>query len=947
MVVQKSPRTRWSTTIDALSFSGSVRELVDILNREMEAPEKVQVRLRSHPAGYVKEITKRRLTIAESYLRLVTTLGVDAYQTRLDALETLVYQATHSKALSLPMNTARVQAALMKECVKSRGKLRRQLELMSDFARASHGQTDVIRTLLRELDLVEIPDDGRPLSELGLGWDDHVHDFLTEGRKTPSQLLLDAFIQGISRVTVAYYDVADSRVFEEAIEAGHVLGIQVAIGVEFSVGARHGRQHFMYIAPGSDSVDDLRHFLDGHRDQLLPFFKGLDDNAERRKRVISELIEHFNETELRQLNARYRNQPFLQLGALHWGDLEEVMHGGQASRIHLGQLLCERLKPILHKRVLYLKSQFHHAGDKLRNGETSSWEVENMRAQYLEARAEYEACNADSLRDRFATSREGVDYDSAFAGPGAILPLLADCGGQVVFIHPLSQGLDAAIRTLLGHHRSINSIETFNLADSAQRDPADLRRLNHAVDLLNRGVTADFGRALEEWGLANIDRDQLAAACAWYGAHPLLPRCGTDYVGRDARVPGMGFIRSDALGKRQYQSMIKRQHLSLVVPIGRLLLQRGRSDQPLDDKARILVLAPPSPPGRNVVGDEPEVEHVRPLRFWRYLNPTLKNLIKAAIGFIPAYFVVGPWYALLWLAITGSRNAIVDMIAATGHHVRSWQWIVVDRENLSNSLFFTGFSVPILGAAKYGFDLGWAAIDGSPGLSMNIAKFCVLAVTNGLYLASHNTLRGFDRNVVRGNFFRSVLSWPLATFGSYGFDLIGMPSIVQTKFWSDVVAGVIEGTGKVSRRMRLSQRNLLELLRTIAQGDRQGRLVAMADLLFVWSRRHQGKAALARIFSGRFKTNLTEVNGKPLAANRAVVDEARARLIEAFGADGSMESLTTLLLTNYSGREAVVLTDLIADNHLEFLRWLRRYGPTQRVATLVTESAQQSLTPGK
>ncbi|MBN2360491.1 MAG: hypothetical protein JXR83_13635 [Deltaproteobacteria bacterium] len=947
MIAHKSSRNRWSSLIDTVSFSGSVRELVDILNREIESPDKVQVRLRSHPAGYAKEITKRRLTIAESYLRLVTTSGVEGYQTRLDALETLVYQASHSKALSLPINTARVQAALMKECVKSRGKLRRQLELMSDFAVASHGQPNVIRRLLRELDLVEVPDDGRPLSELDLGWDDHVHDFLTEGRKTPSQLLLDAFIQGISRLTVAYYDVADSRVFEEAIEAGRILGIRVSIGVEFSVGLRHARQHFMFIPPGSETADGLRQFLMARREELAPFFEGLNANAVRRKQVISELIEHFNATELRQLNARYRNQPFLQLSPLRWEDLEAVMHGGQASRIHLGQLLCDRLKPILHKRVLYLKNQFHHVGDKLRNGETSSWEVENMRAQYLEARTEYENCNAESLRDRFATSREGVDYDSAFVEPEAILRRLADCGGEVVFIHPLSQGIDAALRTLLRCHRSINAIETFNLADSSQRDPADLRRLNHAVELLNRGAGAELGRLLDEWSIPDVDREQTATAATWYGAHPLIPRCGTDYVGRDARVPGMGFVRSDVVGRSQAHGLVKRQHLSLVVPIGRLLLQCGRSDEPVEEKARVLVLASPSAPWHNVVGDEPEVERIRPLRFWRYLNPSLKSFIKTAIGFVPAYLVVGPWYALLWLAITASRNAIVDMIAATGHHVRSWHWSVVDRENLANSLFYTGFSVPILGAAKYGFDIAWAALSGDPGLAMKVVKFCVLSVTNGLYLASHNTLRGFDRGVVRGNFFRSVLSWPLATAGSYLFDLVGVPAIVQTKFWSDVVAGVIEGSGKVARRMRLSQRNLLELLRSIAQGDRQSRLVAMADLLFVWSRRHQGKAALARIFSGRFKTNLLDANGHPMVADRAMVDEARAKLIEAFGADGSMESLTTLLLTHYSGREAVLLTDLVADNHLEFLRWLRRYGPTRSAAAAAGEAALEPVAPGK
>jgi hypothetical protein len=383
---------------DALSFSTNVRDLVDTLNREMQAPDKVHFRLASHPSGFVKEVAKRRLTIAEAYLKLVSSLGVENFRDRLDALQVLVHQAWHSKTLSMPINTARVQVALMKLCIEYKDDRRRQLELMSDFALASYGQENVIRRLLEELDLIEVPEDERPLSEMNLGWDGHVHDFLTEGRKTPSQLLLDAFISGISHLTVAYYDLADTRLFEEALEAGRILGIQVEVGIEFSIGPQFGRLHFMYLPPDCHSAAGLGTFLEQHRETLQPFFGGLAANAENRRKTISALLDAFNLAHLCEINDRFRNLPFLQVQPLRWEDLEAIIHGGQASRIHVGQLLAERIKPVLHKRVLYLKNQLIHARERLHHGDASSWELSNLQQRYLDTRKEYESCNAEALQ---------------------------------------------------------------------------------------------------------------------------------------------------------------------------------------------------------------------------------------------------------------------------------------------------------------------------------------------------------------------------------------------------------------------------------------------------------------------------------------------------------------------------------------------------------------------
>jgi hypothetical protein len=341
---------------------------------------------------------------------------------------------------------------------------------------------------------------------------------------------------------------------------------------------------------------------------------------------------------------------------------------------------------------------------------------------------------------------------------------------------------------------------------------------------------------------------------------------------------------------------------------------------------RVVALTAPREPSANLVGDE-ELQHFPGWRsFWQYLNPNLKGLIKILIGFLPAYFMVGPWYAMLWLGITGFRTTVADLISTNGLDLRHWKSDNVDKENVTNAMFWTGFSVPILSTAKAGFDAGWGALGWETGTFLfTMAKFWVIALANGLYITTHNRLRGFPKGVIRANFFRTVLSWPLATLASYGLDPLAVPAIVQAKVWSDVVAGIIEGTGKFAARLKLRERDFVELCDQIVKADRATALVAATDVLYVWARRDRGRTALGNLMRGSIPGS--QAFHLMVPHDRETVRKAHDRLTEIFSAEGSMESLTGMILQNYSGREAVQLCQFVADNHQPFLRWLRQTKP--------------------
>ncbi len=904
--------------IDMLSFSREVRSLVEVLNTEIAAPEKVVFRPISHPAGFARLVTKRRLTIAEAYIKLVSLCQSPDYMSRIEALQVLVHHVWHSKNLSMPLNTARVQIALMKNAVKKRGNRRAQLELMSDFARASYGQTSVIRRLLRELDLIEVPETGENLSAMKLGWDDHVHDSMTEGRKSPSQLVLDAFIKGISRITAAYYDIASQQTYEEIFLAGKILGIRVQVGIEFSVGQKYARRHYLYVPPQGYEYGCLRRFLDENETRLAPFLQGLQENAARRHATVVDLLNVFNRTGLPKFNESYSELDALQMAPLSWESVENVTTKGQANRIHLGQLIYQTMRPVALKRVLYLKNQYRSLSNRAMHDASASWEAERCLGRFEKARREYEELTPALCAEKYIAPQKQIDYDSAFGDEDDILPRLSQCGGYIVFIHPLSQGLQKSIDILFRQYKYLTDIEVFNLVDALTRDTVEIRRFAAFLGALGDGSRDAVENVLREWRLPARPPKDIDDFIAYLREHPFYMRCASDAVGWSSNVPGMGFVLESSLTPESLRLMKKNGHSVLPQSVS-ALLQKQMCGK-IDDRVSVYLMsstqtAHNSDGGRkNYARDDAPIT---PLRTWRYLNVNLRSLILAVLGFIPAYYFFGIEYAILWFAITGFRNAIVDLIASVGLVPRGWNLKAIDRENMCASLFFSGLSVPILIGAKEGFDFMWQSLGGDEGFAFTFIKFWVIAFANGLYLVSHNTLRGFDKSAVRGNFFRSVLSWPLATAGSYVLSPLGVPDVVQAKIASEVVAGFIEGSVKTIKQNRLAQKAVIDVCRQINASNPIDAVIARLDMLFLWARYAQGRRAMSRLF--RFSSRAFK---KLSPEEQDTVRRARTAVCDAFMTEGSLESLTYAILKYYPEENLPILVDFVGQSHDAFKTWI-------------------------
>jgi hypothetical protein len=286
-------------------------------------------------------------------------------------------------------------------------------------------------------------------------------------------------------------------------------------------------------------------------------------------------------------------------------------------------------------------------------------------------------------------------------------------------------------------------------------------------------------------------------------------------------------LGSSKLGLHREDAWLILEYATRPVPKGNIITLGGINEQ----AGNGLQLFPESFSGK------------RPTARWRYMNSLLKNSFKVLLGFIPAFatfMLTKDWWVLayggafIWFGITGLRNVLQSVLGGGGWRrspLLRWNDLI-SWERVTDSLLFTGFSVPLLD-----YITKTVILDRGMGITTQthpLWLYTFMALANGLYLVSHNLFRGLPKGVAIGNLFRSILSIPLA-FGLnvllvFILTLIGIgPAAPILQKWaaiiskaaSDVVAGIIEGTAdrfqNIERRRRGIRHKFDQILDTYAQ----------------------------------------------------------------------------------------------------------------------------------
>ncbi len=909
----------YNDSVNYLSFAKNLREIRRKINISIDLPEVIEEFPNSHPRGFIKEFKKRRTTIVETYLRITKILESANYNQRIQALSLLAEHIIYSRSIKMPLNAARVQLALMKEVVKNRDNKRVQLELMRDFTVSSFGHPRSIRRFLKKFDIIEVPETGEELKDLKMGWDFHVHDSTSYGRKLPIQLIIDAFIKGISELTIAYNNLDREEAVKEVLEAGRILGIKVNIAIEFSA-LTHGRRfHYMYILPNfSSKKEKFKKFLKQKTDDFKEFMHELEENEKKREKNIKFLISSFNKKFLPSINEGYLPGSIYYLESLNLNDEEKILGHKIYSRRQLGEYLYPKLKKIYEKRALLVTALMRQC--KKFPTKFSEAEKITIKRKFDYIRSQFRDLEPEKIRLSYFAGNDALMVETAVSNLEDIYNLARVSGGHIKLIKPLEHGLQAAVDKIFENYKMISHTEIYNMYDTIEKKESEFVIFAKFISLLNAGNEEHLVNFLKTNKLS-YSAKKLEKTLDYLKQNKLIPAIGSDAAGRSTLAPGMGFILKNRLAKHQ-MNHFEKNHYKLPDEISEVVYKLAKIPKTAiknKEKPEILCMGRLSTGTKNMLGDEKIEKMINPYRAWEYLNPSIKNFIFILIGFIPAYLTVGIEYALLWFAITGSRNMFVDVISGNGFNPYEWHTNDLNWTNLANSLFWTGFSVPILGFVKTSFDLAW--IGPQEGSLFEITKFFCINITNGLYLATHNYLRGFDKATIRGNFFRSILAWPLAAGFSPVGNAITIPSIVQAKFWSDFVAAIIEGTAKYNYIIKIKFMIMKKLLPETINEDQETEMLAMLDLIYFMNESNRAKTSLKKLvihepgIFQRLKNRFINKMHKPKP------NEAFYELKLRFDNPNRFSELIDYIIGNYNSEHSLYLIKLVSENYDRIKSW--------------------------
>lgn len=905
-----------------------------------------------HPRGIKEMAESKGLRIAYAVIHLLKSLEGGQISHRLSALRALRDEVVCSTNQDLQLNTGRVLIEIMKDLVRAGGNDHRQLVLAHDFRLVAMGKPRIVRLYLRKYHLLEMPEEWNQLA-----FDDHVHDANTKGRKSATHLIMDAWIKGIRRLRVIYYNFIRPETAAELLEAASIMGIMVRVGIEFSARFYDRFAQLIWVPRGFSDPDDFIKFL------RQPLVRALMDEgrqvSEYERRHVMAVLDSFNRHHRPAIN----HDLGLDLLPLNPGDFSAFVGLGQASLLHLAKFIHTQLMPLMRSRVRDLRD-LYPAADK----------DEQRRMRIIVNRMD--ELDTDIIHDLFLEAGENPEVPD-ISRPGDLEKMPAMMGlsprelvdrlsalhsGYRITLNLTNMRVEDVLEMLYDCGGRITRLEIFNLKDYAGGKVDQVPQIAGLQAAINSGNVIQLKKMTLEMidGLRQsvnpVDRQRvekfrkilsdLETFKGMYMIRPLKPRVGSDSTGQSPRLHGMGLVVMDSLPPRAQKAVREeKESPRLIIPFHvdtelRLrYMQGGDAEKMFPRLLQLVRMIPglrfagmqcrrewyarenstrmvgrgnvvtlgglqPVSPNRLSLGQS-AAEADRKPRAWPYLNTRLKNSLKIAFGFIPAFltfFLAYDWWVLaffgafIWFGITGLRNVLQSVLGGGGIRRSSllrWNdYISWDR--LSDSLMFTGFSVPLL-------DYFIKTLLLNQGLGITVAThpiilYAVMALVNGIYLTSHNLYRGLPPEAAFANFFRSIFSIPVAfAFNEVAGGILILAGVadatgilqqwaaVISKAASDSVAGFIEGTVDRARNIRhrisdyqnkikafigiyarlemlFPENDVMELLgksdQLLDSASEEARqtinmlIITMLDLLYFWMYQPRAWTALKKILCG-------------------------------------------------------------------------------------------------
>jgi hypothetical protein len=875
-------------------FDKRDHELLSIVNQVYDRDNKLKYLKKLldpylHPHGIKEMVAPQGLRIAYAMLNLLDSLDVGKAKDRIGALRSLKDEILNVSRTPLRNNTGRVLLQIMKELVRTHGDTGRQPKLARDFHIATSGKPRIVRRFLRQYHLLEMPEQWNQIA-----FDDHVHDARTKGRKSPTHLITDAWIKGIRRLTVIYYNYVPPETAEELLQAGKIMGITIRIGVSFAARFRGRYVRFIWVPRGFTDTQDFLHFL--AQPSMAAFMEKGRKVSEFQERYVLSVLQEFNNKHRLEVYERYG----LNLEPLEQSVFLTFVGSGQASLLHLGEFIHTHMLPGLRTRLGELRSLYAEATDQERL--TIMERMEEMEKLDSEAIVEryLRPAKNPSIPDPNVPKNDENEPELLRLSPRGLVEQLNQLrSGYRITLNLTGLKVEDVLEILYDCGGMITHLELFNLKDHDRGKASHIHEINELQRAINekngikmkriiRGIlerleTSDYPDKDDRIEKVTRILGEIAALQSCYKGAPLKARIGSDSAGRSHHQHGMGLVVKETLPHRAQKEIERSEGPSnQLMPVRAMVQFRSTYVSPASHSGFLkgFVQMMQAIPGfarfgkqrlddwvmetdsieignlgnvaalggfkeediEGLSSDAGSPESVKGIS-WRYLNSDLKHLIKVLLGFIPAFltfFLTKDWWllayfgAFIWFGITGLRNVLQSILGGGGLRrsplLRWNDYVSWDR--LCDSLFFTGFSVPLLDYVVKTVFLD-RMFNVTTATNPDVL-YTVMALVNGLYISSHNAIRGLPKGAVFGNFFRTVLSIPIAIVlnavigdilsaaGSEKIqEILQKWATIISKGASDCVAGIIEGVADRYENIRMRSldyaKKLEQLFDTYAQ----------------------------------------------------------------------------------------------------------------------------------
>jgi len=872
-------------TLPSLYYDKNDHKLLEILNDLMNrgvdrSHFKTILEPYLRPHGIKELAAEPGLRIGYAIMQLLQSLTSEQSSDRIKALIALRDETLAAARGSMRNNRARVLVQIGKELIRARGDDEKQLELAHDFRRAALGKIGFLRRQMQKYHLLEMPEEWNQVT-----FDDRVHDANSKGRKSATHLIMDAWVKGIRHLTVVYYDFMEPAVARELFASARILDVSVRVGIEYRALFRGRLIKIVWSPNGLQDDSDRDEFF---RQEAVQDLMRLGRQVQAdRTGYVRAVTERFNEAHRQSMQHEFGVLP----PAIDYEDVARAIGTGQPSIFHLGNHIHERLMPLFEERVVELRQQYAEADYDTKAAIAMQIEtLDSLDAETIVERYLVPAENSD-IPDPDSPARGDEAPELLRLSPAELTTRLRHaCPASHLTLILADLELADVIEILYDCAGRISHFEIFNIKSLTELQVTRRMPISKLLQAINEHNAVTLKRmisnCIEQLGCCNTPeaqsrRDRLEEILTdfhqlldRYRRHPLKGTIGSGSTGRSTRTHGMGFAVVETLPLRS-QREVRSAPASSCIPVvcdvassvefvppvvrpgrrrglvntlaqlpgvrGLACAKRNRwsvSGYRIEDGrcGNVVSLGGMSREGNGLhLFEEHKTGRKKPSA--ERVNTTLKNLLKVLLGFIPAFltfYLTKEWWILaylggvIWFAITGVRNIIQSVLGGGGLRRSSYlTWHdYIDWERIADSLLYTGFSVPLLDwlCKSVVLDHGFGITTTTDPLML----YTIMALTNGVYISTHNLVRGLPRKAALGNFFRSVfsipvafafnmvVSWVLAMHGvTDAAAVLQLWAAVISKFASDCVAGIIEGLADRGHNIAMRNWDYTEKIRQV------------------------------------------------------------------------------------------------------------------------------------